>query len=180
MTTMDRMWARQYNREYRAGLRRLQPPVERFWRNVDRSGGPDACWPWTGYRDPDGYGKTKWDGRSVRSHRLALLLTTGEALPPTVFACHRCDNPPCCNPAHLFAGKSRDNVHDMLSKGRQRFEGAPARLSQLSEADIVAICQARQAGQALRAIAAEHGIDPSYVSILSRGRYRPQRPGRAE
>ena len=95
--------------------------AERFWPKVDRSGGPDACWPWTAFRLPWGYGQIgegPAGGRHLYAHRVAWELTNGP-IPAGLLALHRCDNPPCCNPAHLFLGTNRDNTADMDQKGRR-------------------------------------------------------------
>jgi hypothetical protein len=66
----------------------------------------------------DGYGViTADDGRQILAHRLVYERTYG-AVPDGKYVCHHCDNPPCCNPAHLFVGTAADNNHDMISKGR--------------------------------------------------------------
>lgn len=97
---------------------------ERFWEKVDRSAGLDGCWPFMGARDDHGYGRfrigSKADdtGRTILAHRFAYELVVGP-LPEGMGACHRCDNPPCCNAErHLFPGTHADNMHDMLLKGR--------------------------------------------------------------
>jgi hypothetical protein len=97
-------------------------PEERFWLYV-RKGGTDDCWPWIGpiAKSRRGYGRFKRGGRVVgseQSHRLAWEFTHGAKPPPDLFVCHRCDNPPCCNPAHLFLGTAKENNHDMWKKGR--------------------------------------------------------------
>jgi hypothetical protein len=96
-----------------AGSRTRRPD---FWTAVDQSGGSDACWPWQRHRNPEGYGVTKLAGFR-RAHRLAWCLTNGP-IPDGMLVCHTCDNPPCCNPAHLFLGTESDNRQDMLAKGR--------------------------------------------------------------
>lgn len=68
--------------------------------------------------DKDGYGLFQVHGYAMRAHRVAWMLWRGE-IPDGMFVLHRCDNPPCCNPDHLFLGTSRDNIDDMLRKGRQ-------------------------------------------------------------
>lgn len=91
----------------------------KFWSRVDKSGGDDACWPWTGHRTPTGYGtfNVQVGGRTGNAHRGAYILVRGQ--PPTgLVICHRCDNPLCCNPAHLFPATQRENMLDMAAKGR--------------------------------------------------------------
>jgi hypothetical protein len=99
--------------------RRGRPVEVRFWEKVDRSGGPDVCWPWLGTRDAKGYGHFSLELRMEKAHRVALRLS-GVEVPATLLVCHHCDNPPCCNPAHLFVGTVRDNALDMIAKGRHR------------------------------------------------------------
>ncbi len=91
--------------------------VVRFWSNVTK--GPD-CWVWTGYRAKFGYGQMKIGGRVgsvIYAHRLSWAIHNGE-IPAGLSVCHRCDNPPCVNPAHLFLGDQAANNRDMFSKGR--------------------------------------------------------------
>ena len=90
--------------------------MNRFWSKVDVRQ-PDSCWPWQAYRARKGYGIVRWAGRNQKAHRVAYQLEVGE-IPAGLFVCHRCDNPPCVNPAHLFLGTTQDNTRDMMEKGR--------------------------------------------------------------
>ena len=89
-----------------------------FWRKVDRRG-PDECWLWLGSRNVSrgGYGQVGFLGVHLRAHRLAFKLS-GRTLLPGQCVLHSCDNPPCCNPRHLFPGTQADNVRDMTVKDR--------------------------------------------------------------
>lgn len=84
-------------------------------REVDTSAGQDACWPWAGPRFRTGYGRI---GHHGYAHRVVYVLAHG-AIPSGNVVRHTCDNPPCCNPAHLVAGTHADNMADMVARGRQ-------------------------------------------------------------
>lgn len=75
------------------------------------------CWEWTGSRSRNGYGETSFLGRRFLAHRLSYVLAIGP-FDSTLFVCHRCDNPPCVKPSHLFLGTAKDNAQDCLRKGR--------------------------------------------------------------
>lgn len=113
------------------------PLAERFWAKVDKQGPlhPDLqtrCWLWTGARSRSrgltAYGHIREGGRGTRMwrvNRLAIVLATGEDA-PGMDACHRCDNPLCCNPDHLFWGTHRYNMLDYIRKyGRVAVEKRP-------------------------------------------------------
>ena len=92
--------------------------LKRFWEKVVRRG-PDECWGWVGTRN-NNYGRIMHQGMNVYAHRLSWIIHNGP-IPNDVCVLHRCDNPPCANPSHLFLGTYQDNVNDMMQKGRHRY-----------------------------------------------------------
>lgn len=121
-------------------------------------GAPDECWPWQGRRNEDGYGVVTVAGRAVRANRAALEEKLGRPLTDAERACHTCDNPPCGNPDHLFAGTQGANVADMRAKGRGKNPVLPGQKNGralLSAGDVIAI---RRDPRSARFLAAEHGV----------------------
>lgn len=90
--------------------------VDRFNDLVDKSG---ECWEWIGNKNSLGYGMIWYEGKNIRSHRVSYFIKNGE-FNDKLFVCHKCDNPKCVNPEHLFLGTSKDNMRDMIKKGRSR------------------------------------------------------------
>lgn len=91
---------------------------DRFWSKVKR-GKEDDCWEWQGARFRQGYGA--FTNKTTKyAHRMAYILTYG-SIPEGMFILHKCDNPPCCNPKHLWLGTQADNVHDRYNKRHSKY-----------------------------------------------------------
>jgi hypothetical protein len=100
---------------------------EILWNKVDKRG-EDDCWEWKGYKNHDGYGRTWIDDKGYYAHRVIFNLAYPNVINLSApksqdnygFLLHTCDNPPCCNPKHLFVGTHKDNMLDKVAKNRQK------------------------------------------------------------
>lgn len=153
--------------------RRRRPLAVRFWEKVERRG-PDECWPWTGstFAARGGYGKLS-DRRSVLyAHRVSYELAHGD--PGAMCVLHRCDNPQCVNPAHLFLGTRTDNSADKVAKGRQRsgsLRGAANPMARLDESEVASI-RALAGTMSANAIGRRFGVSGTHVRRIQRGEVR--------
>lgn len=147
--------------------------ITRFLAKVDRSGGPDACWPWTAYRQKHGYGTLLMGNRPHRwpglAHRLSWWLANGAPPADGVVIRHRCDNPPCVNPDHLEAGTQSQNCRDMVERGRSLF-GQRNHKAKLTDEQALEVIARRRDGETMASIAADLGVDTSLVGHIQHGR----------
>ena len=138
---------------------------KKFWSLVDRRS-DDECWGWTGY-DRNGYGTFRCELRVWRAHRLSYELHNGPIPPGPVFGtwavCHRCDNPGCTNPRHLFLGSTKDNAQDAKRKRRTTWGERCVRAGMTTE-QVEDAKRRYMAGERLRDIAEEFGVHRTTLS----------------
>ena len=170
-------------RDPETGQWKRQTMRERFDDLVDRSAGPDACWPWLGAIESTGYGRLTDFWKKHSAHRLAFMFEHGE-IPEGKHICHSCDNRSCVNPSHLWAGSHQENMDDMRAKGRDARKGPinPLRgedqpRSRLTELDVIAIRAAHASHRrgahgegdtptSLRGLAAHYGVSTSAIHAV--------------
>jgi HNH endonuclease len=141
-------------------------PIEkRFWSKVNKKE-PDDCWEWISYKFSNGYGAIKVDGQNVGAHRISYKLNVGD--PKDLHVCHKCDNPSCVNPKHLFLGTNLENTQDRNRKNRQaKPMGILHPNVKLSEQDIIDIREKINQGRTQRSIAKDYGISQQQVCAIN-------------
>lgn len=125
-----------------------------------------GCWEWTASKTSSGYGKIFVVGKLRAAHRVSYEMRHG-AIPNGMRVLHRCDNPACINPDHLFLGSDADNVADMISKGRQQ-KGSRHYKAKLSENDVRAIRSAKN--ETPNNLAKQFGVTAATISFIRSGK----------
>lgn len=138
---------------------------ERFWSHVDRTG---ECWLWLLSKDRKGYGYCMYQGKVRKAHRVAWAIAHGELPPSELFACHRCDNPSCVRPSHIFLGTTAENMADMRQKGRSA-TGERQGSAKLKASDVGEIWALMSAGVSQADLARKFGVDPKTISHIKHG-----------
>lgn len=131
-----------------------------------------GCWLWLDGVDGSGYGRLTVDGRRVRAHRVSLIAAVGDI--GALCALHRCDQPSCVNPEHLFAGTMKDNTQDMLKKGRGRHgpvrRGEDAPMAKLTPASVMEVRMLHAAGATFADIGRRYNVSYQSISNIIGGR----------
>lgn len=123
-----------------------QPIEQRFWSKVNKT---ETCWLWTGASHQAGYGVFRVNRQNVSAHRFVLEIQ-GKVIPQGYEACHRCDNPPCVRPDHLFIGTRADNMQDCIKKRRHSAKLTPEK--------VIDIRKRRIEGASITSLASEYHV----------------------
>lgn len=150
-------------------------PVEvRFWEKVNKT---DTCWLWTKAKNPKGYGVISVRPKGYKqAHRLSWEMAHGP-IPDGMLICHRCDNPACVNPDHLFVGTPADNTRDMLAKNRHsqgkthgdKVRSSERRYHKLTPDAVRGIRKELNAGGKQRDVARAFGVCQRTVALIQHG-----------
>ena len=144
------------------GLTGQVTPVERL-QNRLKTNKKSGCWEFQGSRMKKGYGQISVNGVSHLAHRLAYSSFVGE-IPEGLHVLHKCDNPSCCNPDHLFVGTNAENMADKISKGRQA-KGSDYPNAKVSPSLIRQCLELKKSGIKNAQIAKILGVCPSTVGV---------------
>lgn len=149
--------------------------VERFWATVSRAGA-DECWEWKKSKIGAGYGLTSifLEGTRYTANRLAWAIANDQPVPADMYVLHHCDNPSCCNPAHLYIGSQAANMRDMYQRGRRKVNGGNPTL----KVDQVVELRERYAdGEPAADIARSYGVSISAITRIGSGKTWTRSPG---
>lgn len=145
--------------------------ARRFWSKVN-IGPLDQCWEWTGYRS-NLYGQFTISDKAHRAHRIAMQDFLKSPISKSLNVCHACDNPPCCNPAHLFVATWAENMRDMFTKGRNwspRMPGEAHPAAKLKEWQVLEIRRLYKLGVRPRFIRKEFPISKGCLEKILAGK----------
>jgi len=146
----------------------VKPTVlERFLAKVSPEP-VSGCWLWKGHVRRDGYGTFTEKRKTRGAHRMAWILLRGE-IAAGLLVCHKCDQPCCVNPEHLFLGTHRENVHDMLRKGRAR-TGARHPFAKLNVEKVAQIRALLAQGLSQSEAARQWGVSVTTIHAIARGK----------
>lgn len=126
----------------------------------------NGCWEFNKL-DKQGYGYLCFNGKAERAHRFSYKMLVGE-IPDNIFVCHKCDNPSCVNPDHLFLGTPADNTQDMLKKKRDNPQrGSKSSNSKLTEEQVIFIKELIRNGEKYSTIAKKFNVSAGAISLIA-------------
>lgn len=135
--------------------------IKRFLSKVKKT---KYCWVWIASKNKDGYGWFRYNNRMLGSHRISWLIFIGK-IPKNLRVLHKCDNPSCVNPEHLFLGTQKDNVQDCIKKKRfKNNQGETNPNCKISNEDIVFIYNNKNLGRTY--FAKKFNVHPCYISSI--------------
>lgn len=154
---------------------------QRLWNQISKSEDPHGCWEWIGSLNKKGYGVggtvqgygyitlgagKKKKGQKFYAHRLVYALANGP-IPDGLFVCHKCDNPCCCNPDHLFLGTNQQNMDDMIRKNRSpRRSGENSTNAKLTSLQVQHIRYENERGVLQKVLAKQYGVSLTTISRI--------------
>ena len=157
----------------------------RFWSKVNITANPDKCWEWNRLKNIGGYGSFYLNGKMFVAHRISYFFHT-KIDPANLCVLHKCDNPRCVNPNHLFLGTDADNVKDMIEKGRHNRlrglnhpsiknpgylkRGEQSHQSKLTSEQVVEICESYyKGGITYKELGARYGVHLCQIQRIVKG-----------
>lgn len=158
----------------------LKTALERFLLYIAQLGHPTGCWIWEGDTAHNGYGRFRVKGgKRIPAHRYAYELFKGK-IKKGLLVCHTCDNPPCVNPDHLWAGTIKENMQDMCKKGRSYFQthaskinrnkGVQHHKAKLNEKQVLEIRELSKSGMTNRELGIQFNISEYTISGIKLGK----------
>lgn len=148
---------------------KLKPDqIARFWSKVDKDSSLNGCWLWQGFLNPRGYGIVCINHLNYVSHRMAFVMKNGP-IPEKMLCCHRCDNPSCVNPDHIFLGSHADNNLDSCLKMRHT-HGERHSLAKLKDHQVLEIRELCKQSKWNKHISIMYGVSHQVISHIRNGR----------
>lgn len=147
---------------------RLNKSKVHYEKNVIKN--KEGCWGWNGSFVNAGYGQSILNNRTIHASRMSWIIHNGQ-IPEGLWVLHKCDNPPCTNPQHLFLGNSKDNTQDMIKKGRKyNCKGSDVHFSKLNEEQVKQIRIRLSNGEKAVNLSKEFGINQAALSAIKHKR----------